>query len=610
MIIAGIRDYAEYVPLERGLFDLIIIDEASQVSIAQALPAFIRAKKVLVLGDRNQFSNVKTENASNAINQSYKATILDQFRKEETPNEAMLNQVKLFDIKTSVLDYVERIANRKIMLRKHFRGYPELISFSSKYFYGGAIQAVKIRGKPVDQIINFQEVEHDGVYELHGNSNQPEVDAIIQKLSELQEIDDPPDVCVITPHTEQQRLILQSIQRRDDWIELVEKLKLRVFTFDTCQGEEAHTVIYSMVATQERDRLNYVFAKDLAKSEDVEENLRLQRLNVGFSRARERIIIFHSKPFSEFQGGIQVALMHYQGIVERGRRGPEAHEVDPTSPMELKVLNWLREIPLVEELGERIEIDAGFELGAYLRQLDPTYRHPNYKVDFLVKVQGELDTAQIIIEYDGFREHFEQLDEVNAQNYQFYMKPADIERQKILEGYGYKFLRINRFNMGENPVKTLDQRLRRLIDRHERNDTTPRLVEEHQKQQESLRDGKTKVCTKCGNVKDISKFFDQNLKNGLGSYGRVCIDCKTISQDSTRLRPKISKKPKHGQQKKVRQSGQGSSRKKDDISSRTYINCPYSEKDECKAVGGRWDPYIKKWYIPTGIDKRHFHRWM
>jgi superfamily I DNA and/or RNA helicase len=46
------------------MFDLVIIDEASQVSIAQALPAIFRAKKVIVLGDEKQFSNVKTAQAS------------------------------------------------------------------------------------------------------------------------------------------------------------------------------------------------------------------------------------------------------------------------------------------------------------------------------------------------------------------------------------------------------------------------------------------------------------------------------------------------------------------------------------------------------------------
>ena len=70
-MICSLRDYAEYIPLERELFDIIIIDEASQVSIAQAFPAIIRAKKMIVLGDRKQFGNVKTSNASKEMNTSY-----------------------------------------------------------------------------------------------------------------------------------------------------------------------------------------------------------------------------------------------------------------------------------------------------------------------------------------------------------------------------------------------------------------------------------------------------------------------------------------------------------------------------------------------------------
>ena len=48
-IIANIRTYSDFIPLEYEMFDLVIIDEASQVSIAQALPAIFRAKKVIVL---------------------------------------------------------------------------------------------------------------------------------------------------------------------------------------------------------------------------------------------------------------------------------------------------------------------------------------------------------------------------------------------------------------------------------------------------------------------------------------------------------------------------------------------------------------------------------
>ena len=40
-------------------------------------------------------------------------------------------------------------------------------------------------------------------------------------------------------------------------------------------------------------------------------------------------------------------------------------------------------------------------IGEYLRQLDPTYQHPNYKVNFLVKISGGGKSISIIIEYDG-----------------------------------------------------------------------------------------------------------------------------------------------------------------------------------------------------------------
>jgi superfamily I DNA and/or RNA helicase len=81
-VIAGLRDYAEFIPLKRGLFDLVIIDEASQVSIAQALPAIIRAKRVLVLGDRNQFGNVKTSTASQEVNGVYMQDLMKVFSEE------------------------------------------------------------------------------------------------------------------------------------------------------------------------------------------------------------------------------------------------------------------------------------------------------------------------------------------------------------------------------------------------------------------------------------------------------------------------------------------------------------------------------------------------
>ena len=232
IIISGIRDYAEYVPLEKNLFDIVIIDEASQVSIAQAFPAIVRAKKVVVLGDQKQFSNVKTSTASIEINNKYQNDIIQQFRMEHEVNADTLNRLKLFNIKTSVLQFVNRIANSQIMLRKHFRGYRELISFSSKTFYDDGLQSIKIRGISINKVIKFSHVKHDGKMELRKNTNELEYQAILEELRRLVAELTPQTVGVITPFTEQQAYIVEKLGREPDGDVISDKLQIKVMTFD------------------------------------------------------------------------------------------------------------------------------------------------------------------------------------------------------------------------------------------------------------------------------------------------------------------------------------------------------------------------------------------
>jgi hypothetical protein len=521
-MIAGIRDYAEYVPLERGLFDLVIIDEASQVSIAQAFPAFIRAKQLVVLGDRRQFSNVKTTNASGAINAKYAHEVVDNFRRGMAPDAVTLNRVKMFNIKVSVLDFVERIANYEALLKKHFRGYPELISFSSKTFYDGQLQVMKIRGKPIGDVLRLTDVGHDGRTEAVRNTNSVEAEAILHELRELAQKDDPPSVGIITPHTEQQAYLVQLINRQQDAEQLNDALDLKVMTFDTCQGEERDVILYSMVATRASDRLNYVFPRSLDEADEVDHVLRQQRLNVGFSRAKECIHFFVSKPLEEFSGAIGQALQHFRSTLERGKTAPGIADTDPRSPMEKKVLAWIYATSFVQKFGQYVTVDPQFRLGDYLRQLDPTYHHPSYKVDFLVKVVRD-KSVSIIIEYDGFKEHFTNLDEVDASNYGVYMKPEDVERQKVLESYGYRFLRLNRFNLGKDPVRTLDERLVQIAQDAVLSTKPHAFVEEVKHQATSLANGDMQQCSVCGEVKVIAEFRDMKLASG---YGRKCKTCK------------------------------------------------------------------------------------
>ncbi|HPW34665.1 MAG TPA: AAA domain-containing protein, partial [Candidatus Paceibacterota bacterium] len=188
-ILAGIRDYAEFIPLEPEIFDLVIIDEASQVSIAQAFPALLRAKKVLILGDNKQFSNVKTAQARTEENKKYLGQLEDCFKKTISRDAVKIVKLEKFNIKTSILDFFSFISNYNTQLLKHFRGYKEIISYSNKYFYQDSLQVMKIRGKAIDDVIKFSFVKHDGKKELAQNTNTLEVEFIISELKKLKEID-------------------------------------------------------------------------------------------------------------------------------------------------------------------------------------------------------------------------------------------------------------------------------------------------------------------------------------------------------------------------------------------------------------------------------------
>ena len=45
-------------------------------------------------------------------------------------------------------------------------------------------------------------------------------------------------------------------------------------------------------------------------------------------------------------------------------------------------------------------------------------------------------------------------------------------------------------------------------------------------------------------------------------------------------------------------------------STEAWLSCPYSEKDEAKALGARWNAEVKKWYVPAGCDSTSFGRWL
>src|SRR3989338_3519827 len=523
-ILAGIRDYAEFIPLEQGMFDLVIIDEASQVSVAQAFPALLRAKKVLILGDRKQFSNIKAAQARSDTNREYLSNLEGSFKKHVSTEATKLVRLGKFNIKTSILEFFEFISNYNTQLIKHFRGYKEIISYSNKFFYKDSLQVMKIRGKVIDDVIKFSDLEPEVEDEVYPNTNAKEVEFIIEQLRELKAKDVRMSVGIITPHTNQQKLLVEKINLLPERDYYFEELSLKIMTFDTCQGEERDIIFYSMVASKHSDRLWGFFIKDLSNV-DIEEDgqIKAQRLNVGFSRAKECMHFVLSKPLDGFTGAIGDALRHYLYMLEEARKERAVSEVDSRSKKEHEVLNWFYQTNFWKDNKDRIEFIPQFEIGKYLKQLDRTYTHPAYKVDFLVVYKDERQKEhKIVIEYDGFKEHFGDAEGVNQYNYDNYYSDDDVYRQKVLESYGYKFLRINRFNTGNNPIETLNDRIDRLVKADPVGN--PLLQNIHQTI-EGLQNGDMKECPKCKEVRSTEQFKDRSLITG---FGRFCAHCKGL----------------------------------------------------------------------------------
>lgn len=41
-----------------------------------------------------------------------------------------------------------------------------------------------------------------------------------------------------------------------------------------------------------------------------------------------------------------------------------------------------------------------------------------------------------------------------------------------------------------------------------------------------------------------------------------------------------------------------------------FLDCPFSDKDLCKSLGGKWDPVTKKWYVIPRDNITEFYKWL
>ncbi|MEL6770366.1 MAG: AAA domain-containing protein [Bacteroidota bacterium] len=137
--LVALGDLAETLPMERELFDLAIIDEASQCDLASVLPLFQRAKRVVVVGDPQQLRHL-----------SFLARPRQAALAEKHGLDA--RQAASFDYRSrSILDLMDaRVQSQDdvVFLDEHYRSAPPIIAFSNARFYGDRLRVMTAKPTP------------------------------------------------------------------------------------------------------------------------------------------------------------------------------------------------------------------------------------------------------------------------------------------------------------------------------------------------------------------------------------------------------------------------------------------------------------------------------
>jgi very-short-patch-repair endonuclease len=228
------------VPFSPGMFDLVVIDEASQCDIASALPLLFRARRAVIIGDPLQLRHVAS------IDGTTDRILLDQFELMKNLEWSYSAQ-SLFDLASSI-----RPENATIVLRDHHRSDSEIIGFSNSAFYDGQLRvatrhdALK-RPTNMETAIRWVETAGTGFRPSNGSVLcREEAIAVVNELDRLSKQGYEGTVGVVTPFAPQSRYISDLINQRDDLKPFLARSDFNVSTAHGFQGDERDVIIMSL----------------------------------------------------------------------------------------------------------------------------------------------------------------------------------------------------------------------------------------------------------------------------------------------------------------------------------------------------------------------------
>lgn len=459
-VVSDVKSLAGIMPLTYQLFDLVIIDDADSISIAEVLPSVLRAKKTLIVGDHAQ-SNINQNPLYKVANDLHARSLVTALRETlsnesaDNKNAILVKQETTFIANLPALTFFQAYANYDVSLQKQFGVYEELASFGNKYYYDNRPVSLMSRAVPLAELFTFSKVKaKSGVTRF---TNPAEVDRIIKHLHELKEQGFSGSIGIVTPFAEQAALIQKELDECviTDWFE---RRDLRVMTFDSKRQHERDYTYYSLVASEQFNELSQKLPSTIG-FDAFAHDTRSHRLLTGFSGNRHGIHIVHSLPFDAYGGSLSEALKYFSVKLQGPSVAVKGAATDVQMPTDAVITQAFEKSSFAKKNKDRLSFVAKYPFTNYIKPLSPNYSKANYKVFFLVMI----DERPLVIEYDDFKERFLQNGKTDKDNGSTYLTAQDAYGYKLLEGYGYQFVRLNKFTIGNDPSETLDTYLNELV---------------------------------------------------------------------------------------------------------------------------------------------------
>lgn len=359
---------AQFIDPDFPQFDLIIMDEASQMPTCEAAGALARGRNVVIAGDEQQLPPTNF------------------FKKKDAGEDIEMDDLE------SILDDALALNMPQCYLNWHYRSAHEsLIAFSNVHYYDHGLRTFP---SPDNQVSAVHYVHAGGVYDRSGTrTNEVEAGQVVEEMQRRIKEDNTRSVGVITFNIQQANLI------EDKWGEVldhdktladtVREMKEPVFikNLENIQGDERDVILFSLgYGPDAEGRMTMNFGP-------VNQNGGHRRLNVAVTRARQEMVVFASFEASEIHTTNRSAqgVKDLKAFIDYAQNGSSVLVCEDTPAAGAKVnVNRL----IAGRLRSK-GYEADINIGTSDFRIDVAVRHPKQPERYLLGIVFDDDAAAL-----------------------------------------------------------------------------------------------------------------------------------------------------------------------------------------------------------------------